>query len=162
MNKPKNIRIMKKYFAIILITAFAGICLSSNTVSAQKREETRLFINRTNTILVKAREAVKAGKVYSGDLVKAIYHQQFAKDLYVGKKYKQAIHHSNRARFLCFEALKNNGRPVTADMKLRNAEKEIVIDLPINKVLDDEIKIPDGTDDKTVLEQKEEDIKGDK
>ena len=114
------------------------------------------FLMRTNMILSRARGAVEVGKVYTGDLVKAVHHQRYARVLFQKGEYLKAIHHSYRARLLAFAAIKANKGEIANNMQLMKEEQPLIKNQPEPSVLDKEVIIPKGADDKSVLKEKEE------
>ncbi len=150
---------MKKHFSLLLIIAFALICQTNNLFAQGGKHEAKAFLNRTNGIIMKAKGAVEVGKVYTGDVVKAVHHQKYARQMFKEGKYMKAIHHSYRARLLAFEAIKANKAAVSDDMQLSKEEKPLIEKVPDNKVLDSEVKIPQNVKDESLLKEKEEDVK---
>ena len=150
---------MKKHFSLILIIAFALISQTNNLFAQGGKLEAKAFLNRTNGIIMKAKGAVEVGKVYTGDIVKAVHHQKYARQMFKEGKYMKAIHHSYRARLLAFEAIKANKAAVSDDMQLSKEEKPLIEKVPDNKVLDSEVKIPQNIKDESLLKEKEEDVK---
>ena len=139
--------------------SFAFIIFSANNVSAQTlRMKTRQFINRTNLVLAKAKGAVEVGKVYTGDLVKAVHHQRHARLMFSEGRYLQAIHHSQRARVLAVMAIRANKGSVSKEMELSKEEQPLLKHYPDENTLDAEIKITKGSSDKTVIQDKERDL----
>jgi len=149
---------MRKHFNLLIIVSFV-VLWQTKAIYAQKGMlETKAFLNRTNGIIMKAKGAVEVGKIYTGDVLKAVHHQKYARQLFKEGKYKQAIHHSYRARLLAFEAIKANKAVVSQDMQLTAQEKIYVQKVPANKVLDSEIKIPQNVNEENLLKEKEEDV----
>jgi len=150
---------MKKHFSLLLIVAFALICQTNNLFAQGGMLEAKAFLNRTNGIIMKAKGAVEVGKVYTGDVVKAVHHQKYARQMFKEGKYMKAIHHSYRARILAFDAIKANKAAVSNEMQLTNEEKPLVSKMPENKTLDSEVKIPQNIKEESLLKEKEEDVK---
>ncbi len=148
---------MKKHLILVLTISF--FVLNAGSVIAQNRIQARAFLNRTNKIIVKAKGAVNVEKVYTGDVVKAVYHQRLARSLYKDSKYQRAIHHSYRARELALAAIRANKHQVENEYELQKDEKAQIKGKPDNLHLDAEVEIPKGADDKNVLQDKEDDVK---
>lgn len=71
-------------------------------VQAQK------VLKRTHFVILKAHQAVKKNKNYTGDLARAVAHQKQAKKLFAMKNPRKAILHSKRARMYAFKVLQVN------------------------------------------------------
>ena len=114
---------------------------------------TRRVLKKTAFIIHIAHQKVKENKNYTGDLAKAVKHQQFAKKLYMVSRYKRAMHHSRTARKYAILALKANKGEDSADFKLTPEEETILksetpSDIELNKELEKEMpelkKITEG------------------
>jgi hypothetical protein len=148
---------MKKH--LFLLMAVSVFAMNLSNALAQNRVQAHAFLNRTNKIIVKAKGAVNVGKVYTGDVVKAVYHQRFARSLYREGKFQRAIHHSYRARELSFAAIRANKHQIEKEHELRKEEQALIKGRPDNAHLDAEIEIPKGADDKAVMQDKEDEVK---
>jgi hypothetical protein len=150
---------MNRYLKLFIFCAVTLTLVNAGSIQAQERMHTRMFLNRTNLIIRDAKETVAVGKVYTGDLVKAVHHQRFARTLFREGKFERAVLHSMRARELSFAAIKANKHEIRKDWELKREEKALIKNRPENSELDGEVKIPEGADDKSVLNEKEEDLK---
>jgi hypothetical protein len=104
-----------------------------------KKEQSKRVLRRTAVVILVAHKKVKEGHVYTGDLAKAIAHQQFARKLYREGKYFKAIHQSRRARFLAIQAIKANKGAETAEMKYSKDEESAMKGGPSDDELDAEL-----------------------
>ncbi len=150
---------MKKIINSIVVLVFALFVAGTSKSFSQNRLQTREFLHRTHRVIEFAKESVARGKVYTGDLTRAVYHQRYARDLFHEGKFRQAIHHSYRARELAIIAIRANKGEVDRDMDFHDNEREYGRGRPDGAVLDAEIKIPGGTDDKVVIKEKDEEVK---
>lgn len=152
---------MKQKFSSIFIVVLALIVFQASAQVTIK-QDARNFINHTNNVIMKAKGAVEVGQVYTGDVVKAVHHQKYAREMFKQGKFNSAIFHSFRARQLAIAAIKANKAKVTDDMQVTPSEKPLLKDVPNDKNLDGEVKIPANADDKSVLKDKEDDIPAEK
>jgi len=151
---------MNKKIIYSLIIILLSLGMNSNNIIAQKNKaRAKEFINRTNSILKYAKEAVQKNKVYTGDLNKAIHHQKYARKLFKEGKFKTASFHSQRARSLAFQAIKANKTEVKPSMNLTADEQDLIKDIPLAAQLDAEVTVVDGTSDETAVAEKDEDVK---
>jgi len=111
---------LKKLLFLLLLPAFVAFTPSEPVV---KKEQAKRVIRKTAMIIMVAHKKVKEGKVYTGDLARAIAHQKFAIKLFRAGDYFRAIHHSRRARFLAIEAIKANKGAEMAEWKLSKEEE---------------------------------------
>lgn len=131
MNKLKTF--------IILIIA---LMLSMPIAEAQKpvaKDKARLVLLRTNRLIGHAHMSVKRGKVYTGNLGKAVRNQRYAKKLYLEGNYLRAIHYSRRARLFALDAIKANKVKPTSDATITPEENEMMGTVPSDQELDDEL-----------------------
>ncbi len=145
---------MKTKFKVIFVMIISFL-LISHIAAQPNKGKAKKFINRTNSILATARTAVSQGKVYTGNLVNAVYHQRLARSLYKEGKIKKAVHHSQRARMYAFAAIKANNGKVTKGMETQADEQSIVADMPPNDQLDAEVQIEATATDLSVLGETE-------
>jgi hypothetical protein len=145
--------------AVIFFLMTSLFCSFNEQANAQpnesiyKKTHARRAIQKTRFVLMKARTKVSEGKMYTGNLAKAISHQRLAKKLYLEEKYEKAIHHARRARMLAIMAIKaNKGTPI-ADMEDSSLEKDMAKGSPSDEQLDKEL-----SDTKASDKQKDEDI----
>jgi hypothetical protein len=155
---------MKKKFSSIFAVVFTLLVFQAGIVSAQVtiKQDARNFLNHSNNVIMKAKGAVEVGQVYTGDVVKAVHHQKFARELFKQGEYNKAIYHSYRARQLAFAAIRANKAKVTDDMQVTPSEKPLLQGMPDNKTIDSSVTVPAGAEDKSVLKDKEEDIPAEK
>ncbi len=84
----------------------------------------RRFLVRTSIVLIAAKNAVKEGKIYTGDLAKAAAHQKYSKLLFNKREFLRAVFHSRRARLLAILAIKaNKGNNVPKEAELNKEEQ---------------------------------------
>jgi hypothetical protein len=123
------------------------------------RMKSRKVLNRTNLVLVKAKQDVKQGQVYTGKLALAVRHQRFARSLHRRGMFVRAINHSRRARVLAFAAIQANNQQVPAEYQFQGDEgaEGAVNDAQLDASLQTEM--PDGpTNDQDALQGAEEDV----
>lgn len=127
-------------FRIIAILAFL---LIQTSLFAQEpnvpKEKALNVLLRTNRVIGHAHRAVKMGKVYTGDLAKAVRHERLAKRLYLKGMYHKAIVHSKRARLLAIQAIKANNVKPTSDCSITPEEEKLVGQSPSDQDLDNEL-----------------------
>jgi len=70
--------------------------------------EARNVMERTNSVLVEAQNAVKRHRVYTGDLAAAYSQEDYARDLFRKNQYHNSIEHSLYARRLAYQTLQSN------------------------------------------------------
>jgi hypothetical protein len=145
-------KLMKPHFNLVLSFVIVFMVFNTNGLFAQpKKSQTKAFLDRTDMIIAKAKEAITAGKVYTGEVLKASYHQSFARMMLRDEKFLRAIHHSNRARALSYNAIKANKGLITKDMETTKDEQELIINQPDVKTLDGEIIIPKTAQEKEMM-----------
>jgi hypothetical protein len=123
-------------------------------LTAQKpvpRDKALNVLLRTNRFIGHAHMAVSRGKVYTGNLGKAVKHQRYAKALFQKGNYLRAIQHSRRARLFALEAVKANKVKPTSDASVTPEETEMM-----GTITDQELDA-DLTKD-NVVELKDEDL----
>ncbi len=104
-----------------------------------KKEQSKRVIRRTAAVIFAAHKKVKEGKVYTGNLARAISHQKFARKLHRNGKYFRAIHHSRRARHLAIMAIKANKGAESPDMKYSKDDESAMKGGPSDDDLDKEL-----------------------
>jgi hypothetical protein len=92
----------------------------------------RRVIRRTAVVILTAQKKVKEGKVYTGDLARAVAHQRYARRLYLQGKYLRAMHHSRRARRLAILAIQANKGQETADMADDKEDEAVMNENPVS------------------------------
>jgi hypothetical protein len=152
---------MRRKISSIFVIVLAMIVFQASAQVTLK-QDARNFINRTNNIIMKAKGAVEVGKVYTGDVTKAVHHQKYAREMFKQGKFNDAIFHSYRARQLAFAAIKANKAAVSDDMQATDNEKTLVKNIPDDRTLDSQVKVPATANDQNVLKDKEEDIPAEK
>ncbi|MFI5163746.1 MAG: hypothetical protein ACHQHP_00690 [Bacteroidia bacterium] len=125
----------KKIFLLLLLPSFTAFTAPGPI----KKDQARHVIRKTATIILVAHKRVKEGKVYTGDLARAIAHQKYAIKLYRAGEYFRAIHHSRRARFLAIEAIKANKGAEMAEWKMTKEEEQSMANGPKEEELDKEL-----------------------
>ena len=137
--------IAKKLFFLLLLPAFFSFT-GAQAASFQKgkspqvkKEQSKRVIRRTAVVILVAHKKVKEGKVYTGNLARAIAHQKFARKLYREGKYFRAIHQSRRARQLAILALKANKGAESADMRGSKEDEDAMKGGPSDDELDKEL-----------------------
>ena len=151
----------KKLLLLLMLpslTAFAGPMV--------KKEQAKRVIRRTAVVIMVAHKKVKEGKVYTGDLSRAIAHQKFAIKLFREGKYFKAIHHSRRARMLAIAAIKANKGAETSEMKYDKEDESAMKGGPSDEELDKELakEMPAeaaAKDEEAVAAEPAVDLKGD-
>jgi hypothetical protein len=130
-----------------------------------KREHAKRVIRRTAVVIVIAHKKVKEGKVYTGNLARAVAHQRFARKLYREGKFFRAIHHARRARFLAMLAIKANKGTETAEMKYSKEDEDAMkggpSDAELDKTLDKEMPGGPTKDEEVVAGEPDVDLKDD-
>lgn len=124
---------VKFFLMLLMFPAFTAFTSSGPMV---KKEQARHVIRKTAVIIMVAHKKVKEGKVYTGNLARAIAHQKFAIRLYRAGDYFRAIHHSRRARFLAVEAIKANKGTEMAEWRLSKEEESSTANGPKDEELD--------------------------
>lgn len=138
---------MKASRLLFLLMLLGGVLFSDN-LSAQryarggprkaaaKRKATKVHahrvIRRTASVILIAQQKVKDGKVYTGNLARAIAHQRYARKLYFQGDYIRAMHQSRRARELAILAIQANNGQETADMAYDPEDTAVMNDNPVS------------------------------
>lgn len=134
MNKYTfQMKTVKRLLMLLMLPAFTAFVPSEPMI---KKEQARHVIRKTAMIIMVAHKKVKDGKVYTGDLARAIAHQKFAIKLFRAGDYFRAIHHSRRARFLAVEAIKANKGAEMNEWRLSKEEETSVANGPKDEELD--------------------------
>lgn len=119
---------------LLLLPAFAFVEGPKASKFAAKK-----VIRRTAMVIIYAHKKVKEGKVYTGNLARAIAHQKFARKLYREGKFHRAVHQARRARQLAVFAIKANKGAEIAEMKFSKEEEGAGKDAPSDTELDKEL-----------------------
>lgn len=144
------------------ITVLFILLLSVFFVGAQAqppKAKVKTYLNRTNAVIHHAKNVVKTGKVYTGDLVKAVEHQKFAKKMFLAGDLKKAMNHSHRARMFAHKAIAANKGKLPEKMKSNKNEQALEKEVVDNDELDADVPIPQGVTDQTVVDEKIDDLK---
>lgn len=129
-------KIFKKLLLLLMLPSLTAFALPGPMV---KKEQAKRVIRRTAVVILVAHKKVKEGKVYTGNLARAIAHQKFAIKLYREGKYFRAIHHSRRAKMLAILAIKANNGTETAEMKFSKEDESAMKGGPSDDELDKEL-----------------------
>ena len=124
----------KKLLFLLMLPAFTAFITPRGPMI--KKDQARHVIRKTALIIMVAHKKVKEGKVYTGDLARAIAHQKFAIKLFRAGEFYRAIHHSRRARFLAIQAIKANKGAEMAEWKLSKEEESSMENGPKDEELD--------------------------
>ena len=148
---------IKRTVILLLISSLFYVVSGNSCALAQapviKKENARRSIQKTAFVIKKAQMKVKEGKVYTGNLARAVSHQRYAKTLYLEGEYRRSMYFSRRARALAILAIKANKGTETADMSESKEENEMLKGAPSDEQLDADLlrKMPSES-------QKDEDI----
>lgn len=153
---------MKTFKKLLLLFMLPSL-MATATPPGIKKEQAKRVIRRTAVVILIAHKKVKEGKVYTGNLARAIAHQRFARKLYREGKYFRAIHHSRRAKFLAALAIKANKGAETADMSYtkedENAMKGGPSDDELDKALAKEMPAEPAKDEDVLAAEPDVDLK---
>jgi hypothetical protein len=115
------------------------------------RDKALNVLLRTNRFIGHAHMAVSRGKVYTGNLGKAVRHQRYAKALFLKGNYLRAIQHSRKARLHALAAVKANKVKPTSDATITPEETAMM-----ETVTDEELEAE--LTKENVAELKDEDL----
>ena len=107
---------------------------------AVTRERSRRFLKRTNLAIFAARNHVKRGKNYTGDLARSYHHQRFARVLFRRGMYRRAVFHSRRARMFAFAAIQANKGKVNNSYDWESDDDTLFDGMPGDTELDSEMQ----------------------
>ena len=130
---------MKLFKRLLLLLMLPSLAAFAGPGPEVKKLQAKRIIRRTAVVILIAHKKVKEGKVYTGNLARAIAHQKFAVKLYREGKYFRAIHHSRRAKFLAVLAIKANKGTETAEMKYSKEDEGAMKGGPSDDELDKEL-----------------------
>lgn len=88
--------------ALMLVLGFSAFISPAERIAAKK------CIRRTTVVMMHAHKLLKEHKVYTGNMVKSVRHQRYARFLFRQGKFVRAIHQSRRARQLAFLVIQAN------------------------------------------------------
>jgi len=127
--------------SVKLLFLFSSFILFSGHAVAQPalRMKAHQVIRRTAIVIHEAHKDVKEGKVYTGDLSRAIAHQKYARVLFRNGMYDRAIHHSRRARVLAVMAIRANKGVEIPESKMTAEEEELMKNPPSDDELEKEL-----------------------
>lgn len=133
---------MRKSTSLLsLLAFFLGIYsfASAQNAAQPTLEQSRSVIAKTAVTLRVAGQAVQTGKVYTGNLAKAVNHQHYAIAQHKAGNYANAIFHCRRARHLASLAIRANRYNVTRD-QVSPDEVQVIIPAPTDAELDAEVE----------------------
>lgn len=134
--------ISKSLFAIGFLLILLPLAVEKASFAKQphhpevKKVVAHRVIHKTAIVILVAHKKVNEGKVYTGNLARAIAHQHFARKLYREGKYLRAIHHSRRSRILAIMAIKANKGVEESSWKFNKEEEESMKGAPSENELD--------------------------
>ncbi len=138
---------MRKILTAALILLFAGVTLYGQNYSRREKRFAENVLKKTVNVILAAQKTVQNGRVYTGDLAKAVRHQRFAKFLLENGKYDRAVRQSLRARQLAYAAMKANRaryrenfdrdeRRIFITLNINDLDVEINRDMPRDRIDD--------------------------
>lgn len=136
--------------ALLLITLISLSAFATQPPAVERQKALNVLL-RTNRVIGVAHMSVKRGKVYTGNLAKAVRHERYAKKLFNQGNYHRAIVHSRKARLFAVEAIKANKVKPTSDCTITPEEGQLAGTAPSDQELEDEMA-------KEEPEVKEEDL----
>src|SRR4051794_28397504 len=95
-------------FVLPLVFIISSFSLANPPIN---KLQAKTFLNRSAKVIISAQNALKKGKIYTGDFVLAVRHQRWAKKQYALNNFDKAIYHSGRARALALKAIRANKGP---------------------------------------------------
>lgn len=108
-------KISKILLSALVILLFSSVAMFADRMDRADKREARRVLKRTAGVLMVAQNTVKKNKVYTGNLVRAYRHQQFARELYESREFERAIRQSLRARNLAYQAIRANKQKYNED-----------------------------------------------
>lgn len=102
------------------------------------------YLKRTSLAIMKARNQVKKGGNYTGDLAKAYHYQKFARMKFRKGQYHRAVYHSRRARMHAWKAIQANKGTLSSDIKDEAGDTELFTENVSDEELDKEFKAEMG------------------
>jgi hypothetical protein len=121
---------------MLLVTCFLSVSLAAPPI----RHDARMVIEKTAVVLVEAQRAANHGHKYFG-LGNAIAHQRVARDLFMDGHFKEAMHHSFRARALAAKVIEINHGRLIQETRREDWEERYARQAPSDDELD--LKIGD-------------------
>jgi hypothetical protein len=73
----------------------------------EEREDARYIINRTASVILRAQRTARINRYYAG-FARAVAHQNKARELFLARRYREAIFHSLQARRLAMLVIRGN------------------------------------------------------
>ncbi len=102
--------------ALIMMIGLSSFAQPGQRIAAKK------CIRRTTVVMMHAHKLLKENKVYTGNMVKSVRHQRYARFLFRKGKFLRAIHQSRRARQLAFLVISANKGTANKDWELSSEE----------------------------------------
>ena len=125
----------------VLVAAIALLPMSGMFAKADwAKKDAKKFINKTALLILHAQKVVKEGKVYKGNLAKAIAHQNYAKKLYKNGNFLRAVYQSHVARQFAALAIVNNKKKVPDNLQTTKQEGKDLGPLPTQETLVQEME----------------------
>ncbi|MBI3500517.1 MAG: hypothetical protein HY063_01885 [Bacteroidetes bacterium] len=131
-------QVFKKLLLLFVLLPSLLIAVAAEGPLVKKFQAKRI-LRRTAVVILMAHKKVKEGKVYTGNLARAIAHQHYAIRLYREGKFFRAIHQSRRARMLALMAIQANKGAETAEMKYEKEDENALKGGPGDEELDKEV-----------------------
>ncbi|MBP9068552.1 MAG: hypothetical protein KBG47_03535 [Bacteroidia bacterium] len=135
--------------ALIMMIGLSSFAQPGQRIAAKK------CIRRTTVVIMHAQKKLKENKVYTGNMVKSVRHQRYARFLFRQGKFLRAIHQSRRARQLAFLVIQANKGTVEKGWEL--SKEENPAGAPTDSDLEKEL--PADTENKTDEKLAGEDLK---
>ena len=132
---------MKTFRKFVVFTSIMLLAVAAGYPKANwAKNDAKKFINKTGLLILHAQKVVKEGKVYKGNLAKAIAHQTYAKKLYNNGNYLRAVYQSHVARFFAALAIVNNKQKVPNALQTSKQEGKDLGALPAQESLEKELQ----------------------
>lgn len=135
--------------SLIMMIGLSSFAQPGQRIAAKK------CIRRTTVVIMHAQKKLKENKVYTGNMVKSVRHQRYARFLFRQGKFLRAIHQSRRARQLAFLVIQANKGTVEKGWEL--SKEENPTGAPTDADLEKEL--PADTENKTDEKLAGEDLK---
>jgi hypothetical protein len=135
--------------SLIMMIGLSSFAQPGQRIAAKK------CIRRTTVVIMHAQKKLKENKVYTGNMVKSVRHQRYARFLFRQGKFLRAIHQSRRARQLAFLVIQANKGTVEKGWEL--SKEENPAGAPTDSDLEKEL--PADTENKTDEKLAGEDLK---
>ncbi len=109
------------------------------TAIVADQPRTKNFLLKTNRFTGHTHRAVFNTKKFTGDLGQMVRYERYAKKLYEGGNYQEAVYFSKRARMYGSAALAANSAIATSDGKFSAEEETITTGMPSDEELEKRI-----------------------